>query len=181
MWYFWKKENRFMKKLKFLFFVLLIANSFWSCEKDDICEDGTPNTPKLVIEFFDNDSPASKKIVNDLKVTAEGETKSLDFDNTNRIELPLKTDTDITKYSLILNDKNETVSLINEDKITINYTREDLYISRACGYKTLFTLDNTAPFLQETDAQDSKKWIEEIVVQKNKISNLNEVHVKIFF
>jgi hypothetical protein len=170
-----------MNKFKLSFLLLLVVNSFWSCEKDDICEDKTPNTPTLVIEFFDNDSPASKKNITDLKVTAEGETNFLLFDDTNRIELPLKTNADITKYSLILNNENDVVSLINEDKIIINYTRQDLYISRACGYKTLFKLDDTVPFSQETDAQDSKKWIEEIVVQKNNISNLNEVHVKIFF
>ena len=50
-----------MKKLIITSIALVIAFSFWNCEKDDICEDGTPTTPRMIIEFYDNLNPTAKK------------------------------------------------------------------------------------------------------------------------
>ncbi len=119
---------------------LLFTLSFWNCEKDDICEEGTSTTPKLIIEFYDNTSPTNLKSVTNLKVTADGVDTSLNFDAVNKIELPLKTDADIVNYNLVFDSENANVALQNEDKITINYGRRDVYISRACGFKTVYDL-----------------------------------------
>ena len=40
----------------FFLFVFLIS----ACEKDDICNEGTPGTPRVVIRFFDNDNPTAQ-------------------------------------------------------------------------------------------------------------------------
>ncbi|RXR16281.1 hypothetical protein EQG63_11690 [Flavobacterium amnicola] len=168
-----------MKKILFGLFTLLFALSIWNCEKDDICEDGTPTTPKLIIEFYDNDNPTNTKNVTDLKVTAEGMTSSLEYNAVSKIELPLKTDADLVKYNLVLNSKNADITLQNEDKITINYTRKDIYISRACGFKTLYNLNTNPNGMPLTT--DSNNWIKEIKIQKFTIENENETHVKIFF
>jgi len=168
-----------MKKILFGLFTLLFALSIWNCEKDDICEDGTPTTPKLIIEFYDNDNPTNKKNVTDLKVIAEGMTTSLEYNAVSKIELPLKTDTDLVKYNLVFNSKNADVALQNEDKITINYNRKDIYISRACGFKTLYNLNANPNGMVLTTDPDN--WIKEITIQKFTIENENETHVKIFF
>jgi hypothetical protein len=168
-----------MKKILFGLFTLLFALSIWNCEKDDICEDGTPTTPKLIIEFYDNDNPTNTKNVTDLKVTAEGMTSSLEYNAVSKIELPLKTDADLVKYNLVFNSKNADIALQNEDKITINYTRKDIYISRACGFKTLYNLNANPNGMALTT--DSNNWIKEIKIQKFTIENENETHVKIFF
>lgn len=168
-----------MKKILFALFTLLFAFSIWNCEKDDICEDGTPTTPKLIIEFYDNSSPTNKKNVTDLKVTAEGMTSSLEYNAVSKIELPLKTVADQVNYNLVFDSKNADVALQNEDKIAINYTRENIYISRACGFKTVYKLNpnpNGMSFIPDTD-----NWIKEITIQKFTIENENETHVKIFF
>jgi len=168
-----------MKKILFGLFAVLFALSFWNCEKDDICEEGTPTTPRLIIEFYDNASPTNKKNVTDLKVTADGMTTSLDFNAVNKIELPLKTDLDLVNYSLVLDSKNANTSLQNPDQITINYTRKNAYISRACGYKTVYELNpNPNGMVLTTDANN---WVKEINIQKFTIENENETHVKIFF
>ncbi len=176
-----------LKLFLFLFFVI----PFLGCEPDDICENGTPTTPRLFIEFYDNDSPSTKKRVTDLKVIADGETDGIVFSESDddsryrytgtEIKIPLKTNQNVTTYSLILYDENEIVDLINTDKIEINYTHNDLYISRACGYKTLFKLKEKTPINQQTIAQDPDRWIKEITIQEYNILNDNQVHVKIFF
>ena len=68
-----------MKKLKIIIVSILIANCFWSCEKDDICEAGTPTTPNLIIEFYDNLNAGTKKEVTNLNVVAEGSIAILKF------------------------------------------------------------------------------------------------------
>ena len=63
-----------MKKI----FLLLLASFFLSgCEKDDICDETTPTTPKVVIEFFDTVATTTAKNVTNLKVTAAGFTSEL--------------------------------------------------------------------------------------------------------
>ncbi|MBP9792583.1 MAG: hypothetical protein KBC56_01130 [Flavobacterium sp.] len=168
-----------MKKILFGLFTLLFAFSIWNCEKDDICEDGTPTTPKLIIEFYDNSSPTNKKVVTDLKVTADGMTSSLEYNAVSKIELPLKTDANLVNYNLVFDSKNADVTLQNEDKIAINYSRKDVYISRACGFKTIYNLNANPNGMVLTS--DIDNWIKEITIQKFTIENENETHVKIFF
>lgn len=170
-----------MKKLILVSILFATAFLLWNCEKDDICEDGTPTTPRMIIELYDNNNPTVKKNVTDLAVILQGTTDTLKFDGVSKVEIPLKTTEDITKYSFVLDSKNVVPSLQNTDKIEINYTRKDTYISRACGYKTLFTLNNTNPIAQETNLLDPNKWIKEITIQQYNIVNEDEVHVKIFF
>ncbi len=167
-----------MKRTKIIAFIICIANLFWGCEKDDICEAGTPTTPRMIIEFYDNLNPNTKKTVIGLGIVADGLTTGILFDNVSKIMVPLKTNLDITKYSFILDSKNIDVLLRNEDKININYTRNDVFISRACGFKTVFTLNKTNAITQDADPS---KWIKEIQIKQNNILNENEVHVKIFF
>ncbi|MCL9808806.1 DUF6452 family protein [Flavobacterium luminosum] len=178
-----------MKKILFVIVFVFSIVSLWNCEKDDICEEGTPTTPQLVIEFYDNNNPTALKSVSNLKVIADGEPNGIVFDasatdntkyhfNGSKLKIPLKTIQDFTNYSFTLNDGNAITSLINEDKIAINYTRNDIYISRACGFKTVFTLNDSNGVVLNADANN---WIKEIAVQTNAITTENEVHVKIFF
>ena len=168
-----------MKKLIVASIALIITFSLWNCEKDDICEEGTPTTPRMIVEFYDNLNPTVKKTVTNLGIVADGMTTGILFNGVSKIQVPLQTTTDITKYSFIYDSQNVDLSLRNEDKITLNYTRNDAFISRACGYKTLFTLlDNPNGIVKTIDTDN---WIKEIVIQKYKILNEDEVHVKIFF
>jgi hypothetical protein len=164
-----------MKKILFGLFSVLFAVFFFNCEKDDICEEGTPTTPRMIIEFYDNNNPTNKKTVTDLKVTANGMTTSIDYTGVSKIELPLKVNENTVSYSFVLNSASTTLAL--EDKIDINYTRKDVYISRACGYKTVFNLNSPNGMALSTP----KNWIQVIAVQKTTIENENETHVKIFF
>jgi len=179
-----------MKKIyTSLLIVLLILSG---CEKDDICADET--TPRLIIEFYDLSNPANLKNVLNLKVKAEGATdyiifnKSLPIDDEdrylfsgNKLELPLKINDSITKYRLILN--STSTANANEDCLQFNYTPQNIFVSRACGFKTIFTLNPAPNGVIRTDSETPDGyWInEDITILTTNITTENETHIKILF
>jgi hypothetical protein len=169
-----------MKKLLFVPLLLLTALFTWNCEKDDICDQSNATTPRLIIKFFDLANPTLAKNVTNLRVTGEGMTLPLgDFSGTDTVQLPLKTTDDITAYSFILNSTSTTLN--NEDKLTFNYTREDIYVSRGCGYKTLFDLDQDTPLVHTDGAVADGFWMQAIIVNQTNIDNENETHISVYF
>ena len=160
-------------------FLLLLASFFFSgCEKDDICDAATPTTPKVVIEFYDIANPTVLKNVVNLGVIAPGFTNGFGFANASSIKVPLKTFQDSSVLYFIQNGSAEPTSDDNQDEVTFNYTRKTEYVSRACGYKTLYTLDATNPV---TATPDANNWIQNVIVSQPNIENENETHVKIYF
>jgi len=170
-----------MKKLKIIAIALLIANSFWSCERDDICTEGTPTTPNVVIEFYDAANPTTLKTVTNLGVIAPGFTTGFSFNGVSKIKVPLKTNSDITSLQFIQNGSDTDTTNDNIDILTFNYSRTDVYISRACGYKTLFQLNAGSPTLTDGDASLWISTTTPIVVIQPNIQNQNETHIKIYF
>ena len=160
----------------FLFILLLV--SFSSCEKDDICAKGTPVTPRIIIEFYDAVQPTVVKNVIQLGVIEPNLTTGLAFTGVSKIQVPLKTNQNSTILRFIQNGSDTNASNDNIDILTFNYQRVDEYVSRACGFKTLFYLNETNPI---TLTADSNNWIQNIQVQQINIENENEVHVKIYF
>jgi hypothetical protein len=167
-----------MKKFQ-LIFICLLSVTFSSCEKDDICDANTATTPKLTIEFYDILNPTVKKNVTNLAVKEINTTTSLVFNETNKIKIPLKTNLDLTKFSFILNSTNPAID--NEDFLQFNYSRENLFVSRACGFKTNFTLNPTTPFVKTEALITDGYWIQNVVITTSNITTENEIHVKIYF
>jgi hypothetical protein len=167
-----------MKKIQLLFICLFFI-TFSSCEKDDICDAATATTPKLIIEFYDILNPTIKKNVTNLAVKEINTTSSLAFTGTSKIQIPLRTNLDLTKYSLILNSTNATID--NEDFLQFNYTSQNLFVSRACGFKTNFTLDPTLPFIKTETLIPDGYWIQNLVINTSNVTTENETHVKIYF
>jgi hypothetical protein len=172
--------------MKKIIALLLLGITFSSCEKDDICAEET--TPRLILEFYDVNNPTVKKSVTSLKVTGYKTdnstllTDSLDtFSGVSKIELPLRITEDITKYSLILNSTSTSVTP-NTDILEFKYTRQNVFVSRACGYKTIFTL-NSPIGVTRTDSNtiDDGFWMQNINTQTTNITTENEVHIKVFF
>lgn len=158
--------------------LLCLVMAFSGCEKDDICVDEV--TPQLVVEFYDISNPTVLKNVVNLKVTADGMTDALNtFNGVSKIRLPLKTNEDITRYRLLLNSNSSTA--FNEDILEFNYTRENVYVSRACGFKTVFELNNTNGIFLSDIATPDGLWIQDTNLQTNSIVTENEVHLKIYF
>jgi Family of unknown function (DUF6452) len=167
-----------MTKIKIFALSFLLANSFWSCEKDDICTEGTPTTPNLVIEFYDAANPENLKTVANLGVVASGFSTGLSYNGVSKIKVPLRTNQDITTLQFIQNGSDTDTANDNSDILTFNYTRTDVFISRACGYKTVFQLLDNNPVLTDGDAS---LWISSLNVTQSNIQNENETHIKIYF
>jgi len=168
--------------------IVVIAFSFSSCEKDDICANSTPTTPRLVINFYDRENPDLQKNVSNLTAKAVGEENPIIFNTTlnaefpyyangNTISLPLRLNAEETVYELTQNAGEAT--LTNTDKIIINYTKREIYVSRACGYKTNFRLNAENPIQRPID--DASEWINNLIVLTTNIENENETHVSIYF
>lgn len=152
-----------MKRTLILLFLLTIA---FSCERDDICPESTPTTPRLVMDFVDLLNTDISKSVNDFRVAdADDDTRFLaETVDASNVILPLKTTADMTQFILYKDyeiddngtpdDDTDDIQLGNPDVITIEYVREEIYVSRACGYKTIF---KNVQVSVETDVEN---WIQ---------------------
>ena len=163
-----------------------------SCEPDDICDPNTPTTPRMLIKFYNIKSPSEQKNVRNLKIIGEGMTEGVVLTptatgdaqyttNENSILLPLTTEADIVKYRFILEYANINPLITNSDNLEFKYTRENFYVSRACGFKTNFNLDANNPFTLTDSTPIDGKWIQYIIAEKTNIANENETIIKIFF
>lgn len=174
-------------KLSYLFLLVGFTLLFLvgSCEKDDICAATTPTTPRLIIGFYDAADPETKKAVPNLRILGvrdEGDTLVSSADRTSRdsILLPLRTQDMATSYKLIINSADDETTMEetgNTDVLIINYTPNDVFISRACGFKTTYNL------ISFEVGDDGDKWIADtpaIEIINELVENEFTVHVKIF-
>lgn len=163
-----------------IFFLLFLTCFFSSCEKDDICADGTPTTPRLIIEFYSKDNNTIRKLVANLKVQGEGAATTLDFNQVDTIELPLKTNENFTNYSFNINS-TATTAVNNTDLIRFNYTATDIYVSRACGFKSFFNLNLANGVFKQNPVGDNFFWIDNFEIVKSNVETEEDVHIKIYF
>ena len=172
-----------------ILFILITIVSL-RCEPDDICPESTPTTPSLIIRLYDISNQESKKNVSGLRIQGVGNDNVLTNFNvvtTDSIILPLKTDAISTQYKLhkeytyndnnTPDDPNDDVIGGNEDIITINYNTQEIFVSRACGYKTIF--ENVTITLEN----DGNNWIQFIqpVNDNQSVENETAAHFNLFF
>lgn len=151
-----------------------------SCERDDICSEATPVTPRISIQFFDYNAPAVPKSVTGLKVRDITSDSELLFNNISEIKLPLQTAENSVTFEMTLNSNSTNPDLIYTDRLSFQYTRDNVYVSRACGYKTVFALQpdsSGAAVLPDADSD----WIRTLVVTNYNIVQENETHIRIYF
>ncbi|MFB9057544.1 DUF6452 family protein [Mariniflexile ostreae] len=142
-----------MRYSKFVYFLtaIMAVGTLISCERDDICPSSTSTTPRLLLKAYDATIQENRKNIFGLLVIGVDNDVVLEGYEIATIEdinLPLRTDTTTTQYRLIKDttinnngtpdDSSDDYLEGNEDIITINYTTEQIYVSRACGYKTIF-------------------------------------------
>lgn len=177
-------------------FILFIALISISCERDDICAEATPTTPRLIIRFYDINNPETLKQVRQLVVDGLNIINAPNSDSpivartdTDSINLPLQfreeNEDTTTRFRLKLNsdfDNNDDSTInSNSDVITVKYTPEFIYVSRACGYKSIFNLDDAVPFFRDGEPQgDANTWIRSFEIVNQTIDNENEAHNKIY-
>lgn len=172
--------------ITFLGIVLLI---FISCEKDDICVNGNAKTPYLIIRFYDFFDQENTKLVPNLliKQTTSDGGVVFNTDNivsTDSIAIPLKNIGINTEFILksdyefddggTPNDPSDDLEFGNEDLISISYESDQIYISRACGFKNIYkNLSISYP-------SDGDNWIFNTQVIQQTVENENNAHIHIF-
>ena len=177
---------------KFIYkIVTLTLISLTACESDDICDSTIATTPSLVIEVYDRTNTATLKSVTNLKVREINATSFMTFSesgtqflNVNKFKLPLKNNSNSVKFELTLNGdlvNGQPHPAVNKDIITFNYTRKDIYISRACGFKTNFVMGDFTFANVDDFPGENFKWINNVQLINNSITNENEIHLKIFY
>lgn len=177
-----------MKHLK-LIIIPVVATIFAitiSCERDDICPESSPTTPSLIIDLLDFENSENLKNAPRLLVigTIEGNKVALPGYEGNSQQssliLPLKTDEDSTSFELVQNAEFDSENNLiggNIDLINITYTREEIYVSRACGYKTIFK----DVIIDIVD--DSSNWLlgePEDLTNNEPVENENATHFNLF-
>lgn len=166
-----------MKRFLKIVLVLLFAFGLTNCEKDDICDPNLTTTPRLVIEFYSQQNQSVLRSVTNLSVKSPDVTGAMLFNGVSKIEIPLKTFQNNTTFEFTLNS-TATDGTINKDTLHFNYTTQDIYVSRACGFKTNYNLSQNSGIQIVTDEDN---WIKNKTIIKTKIESENDVHIKLFF
>lgn len=175
--------------------LLLVSFFFASCEKDDICDSSTTTTPRLVLKFYNKNNISVLRATTNLKIVGMGiglnDSNYLPNNsggtrwNDTVVYIPLRVNKDSTQYKLILNADDNDPTNDKIDILEINYKTKDVYISRACGFKTLFDLfgdpSKNAFVLNNTPNTIQGNWINSIEVIQSQINDENEAHIKILF
>jgi hypothetical protein len=147
---------------KYLILLIILSFTLVNCEKDDICIETT--TPKLIVVFYNNEIPDAKKVVASLTVSVDGKENVYENKSLDSIAIPL----DLTQNSTLYKFKSGTIT----DSILFTYDRKDVFVSRSCGYKTIF--EN----LQI--ASRSSNWIKNDIIKNTTIDNETAAHLTIF-
>ena len=150
----------FNKVLLIYFFIL------FSCEPDDLCLETYPDTPKLIIKFFDTVSQESM-IINNLTIEDIDRNLVLFTGTTDSISIPLNYTKQQTSLNFIYNT--------NPDKVYVNYGMNEVFISKGCGYRMEYLLENIIA------ENDNENWISSIEILNQNVVEESNHHVKIFF
>ena len=153
-------------RIKTAFFLWLMPVLFTliSCEKDDVCL--SPTTPKLLITFNNSTNVDERSEVSDLTVISLPDNDTIYSAQTkDSIAIPLNVNANNCKYILAESS--------NRDTLQINYQREDVFVSKACGYKTIFHS------IQIDKITDNQNWIFDLIPLQSNIIDEKLAHVKV--
>ncbi len=154
--------------------LLILCTAILSgCEKDDFCTKD-PVTPKLVLRFYDANDRDQLKKTERLSIWAAGKDtiptyRSVALDS---VAIPLNTTTIETVYHLKINDFDGNLASNETATFTIQYTPEEEFVSRSCGFRVIF---NDVRFSSDTS------WIQDFTpAPLTTIDNQTTAHVQIF-
>lgn len=162
-----------------LFLIIIFATYInTSCERDDICAEGTPTTPFLIIKFIDFENGTETKAPSELQVKAPDVENPFTLGTvTDSILIPLKTNESITNFEFTIDSNLENDEIPkNTDTVSFQYTLEEEYVSSACGFRVNYRGLTISP----PEAGDDGSWIRSITVQREDVTDEATAHVFIF-
>ena len=145
----------------------------FKCEKDDICLEGTPGTPRLIIRFFDYNERMTLKSLPNVTIKARSRDEDYIVFSGDSLVIPLKLISNSTIYTFTyFNDLGNQEKI---DTLKFNYKREDYYINRACGI--LSNLIFTTPAVEIIG---NESLFLDFNILKDTIKNENQAHLAIY-
>ena len=145
----------------------------FNCEKDDICLQGTPGTPRLIIRFFDYNEIAIPKSLSNVTIKALSRDEDYTVFSGDSLAIPLNLISNSTIYAFAyLNDLGNQEKV---DTLKFNYKREDYYTNRACGF--LSNLIFTTPAVE---IMSKESLFLDFNILKDTIKNENQAHLAIY-
>lgn len=173
-----------MKIYKYLLYTLIAIGTLstnYSCERDDICAEGTPTTPFLIIKFIDFETGTLVKAPAELQIKAVGSDTPFPFKTVeDLIRIPLRNKESITEYEFTINsntsNNTDTDPAPDKDIVSFQYTIKEEYVSSACGFKVNYEGLTFSPPV----AGDDGNWIKNITIQRENITDETTAHVFIF-
>ena len=151
--------------IRYLHFLILIIFCF-SCEKDDICIEGSENTNRVTIGFIDNESKNPTGISLSFIKGINNDSIIESFSG-NELKLPLMVNSNETKYIL---EQNEV-----KDTLIIFHQTNHLYLNRSCGFKSNFLIKSKTEIIKESG------WIREISIVQDSIYNEEKTNIFIHY
>ena len=152
----------------FFLFVFLIS----ACEKDDICNEGTPGTPRVVIRFLTTTILRQLKVckVFHLKKLIKKEPIEFTGDST---ALPMDLSKNYTRYAVIISS-NDSITIA--DTLQFNHRdRIDTYSRRACGFSAEYRLSDPP-----ITVIGSPTWYIRSSILLDSIRNEEQAHLAIY-
>ena len=151
-----------IKHLHFLVLTLF----FLSCEKDDICIEGSENTNRITIGFIDNESKNPTGITLSFIKGINNDSIIESFSG-NELKLPLMVNSNETKYILEQNKVKDTLIIFHQTN--------HLYLNRSCGFKSNFLIKSETEIIKESG------WIREISIVQDSIFNEEKTNIFIHY
>ncbi|UMB54301.1 DUF6452 family protein [Lutibacter sp. A64] len=149
---------------KYITIIILAIILVVSCEKDDICLENT--TPNLVLKFYDFENDTLTKTILIDSLRAINYELLEDYTNTTLDSVSLQLDLNAYKTAY------QIASAGTLDTIYFSYDRNDVFVSRSCGYKAVFenlTIDSL-----------TNNWIKSYHINNTIIDNDTTAHINIY-
>lgn len=169
-------------KLTLLIGIAILALSQTNCERDDICGETTPTTPRLVLEFYNNDMMTNLKPVT-VDMFEIDQRDTIRVTSQSKIYVPLRSDSTISTWVFTINPDSNNEALIRTDTLTFNYQTKEIYVSRACGYKNNFDLNldtSLAPAVIHTPSAP-QAWMRSLNIVNYQLETENNAHIKVYW
>ena len=159
-----------LKKIILIITFLSILNG---CTRDDICSEGTATTPLLIITFKDSANPLEAKEVPNLTVETadDNSTQVITQTSTDSIAIPLNPSANLTTYRFKSDDEGTNP---NTDILGFAYSHEDIYVNRACAFKTVYS-----DLLVSLEDEGTANWVVSIEILNQTIENETQAHITI--
>ena len=138
-----------------------------SCEKDDICIEGSENTNRLTIGFVNYKSRIQTGISLSFIKGVDSDSIISEGFYGNYLKLPLMVNSNETKYILEQNKIKDTLIIFHQTN--------HLYLNRSCGFKSNFLIKS------ETEISKESGWIREVSIEKDSIFNEEETNIFVYY